>query len=420
MSILSICDNGDVLSVIRIVNVIIQIIRIAVPILLILSAMIGYMNAVKDNDELAKTSKLLVAKLVAAILVFFIPTFVRIIVDAMGADNTYAACLNDATEERISAAYREVAEKRIDIAKKSLSRADYNTAKQAVMKVKGEADRAELEQELADLLNYIEIRERIYKLAANFNRDDYLKLKEDIEKITDEEMKERLLDEMKEAIGNKGSLAQYIQDPNDPLYRNLKNFSGTTLKQVLERNGSSVEKLEFQIQQAVMGVGVGTREAPAAAAFTLMETLANYGYRINYDWGGKWYHIGVDGNWGKRITPQYCDSHPDPDRCKTNLIWKGFDCSGFVNWALIQGFQDENYKRQYTEDSGAIPLAGKTTAVCDIGDVVVNDKHITLVVGHDDANKRYLIAESTGGGVKLSYYNYNNSAYYCRHIKYSN
>ena len=153
---------------------------------------------------------------------------------------------------------------------------------------------------------------------------------------------------------------------------------------------------------------------------TLIETLANYGFRINYDWGGKWYKIGVDGNWGKKITPLYCDSHPNPDRCKTQLIWKGFDCSGFVNWALIQGFNNAQNKTQYTEDSGAIPLRGQTTAICNIGDVVVNDDHITLVAGHDDEKKKYIIAESTGGGVKLSYYDYNNAAYYCRHIQYSN
>ena len=84
----------------------------------------------------------------------------------------------------------------------------------------------------------------------------------------------------------------------------------------------------------------------------------------------------------------YCDSHPNPDRCKTQLIWKGFDCSGFVNWALIQGFQDVKTGRQYTTQGSAIPLRGKTEAVCDVGDVVVNEKHITLVVGHDEANKR--------------------------------
>ncbi len=423
MSILSICDNGDVLSVLRIVNIVITIIRIVVPIILILSLMLNYMNAVKDNDSdaLAKANRLLVPKILATVLVFLIPTFVNLIVEVVDPGNkTYLSCLNDATEENINAAYRLVVEKYIDATRESLKLTDYQLAENALTKVKNEADKQELSQELDSLKHYIDIRERIYKLASNFKRDEFKKLKEEIEAITDEEMKEKLLETFKEAIGTKGSLLEYKTDPNDELYRNLRNFNGKTLKSVLNENGSSVEKLESQIAAAVEGVGVGTREAPAAAALTLIETLANYGYRINYDWGGKWYKLGVDGNWGKKITPLYCDSHPNPDRCKTQLIWKGFDCSGFVNWALIQGFNDPNYSKQYTEDSGAISLAGKTEAICDVGDTLVNDDHITLVVGTDDSRKSYIIAESTGGGVKLSYYNYNNSSYYCRKIKYSN
>ena len=423
MSILGICDDGSVLSVLRIANIVLTIIRIVVPIILIVSLMINYMSAVKNNDSdaLAKANKLLVTRIIAAVLVFLIPTFVRVIINVVDPGNrTYFSCLNDATKENISAAYRVRTEKYIDMARESLKQSDYQLALNSLDNVTEEADRAELKAELEELHKYIDIRERIYALAKSFDREKYKALRKEIEELTDDEMKERLLEILKEAIGSKGSLAQYKMNPNDELYRNLRNFSGKTLKSVLEENGSSVEKLEAQIAAAVEEVGVGTREAPVAAAMTLIETLANYGFRINYDWGGKWYKIGVDGNWGKKITPLYCDSHPNPDRCKTQLIWKGFDCSGFVNWALIQGFNNAQNKTQYTEDSGAIPLRGQTTAICNIGDVVVNDDHITLVAGHDDEKKKYIIAESTGGGVKLSYYDYNNAAYYCRHIQYSN
>ena len=47
MSILSLCDNGDVLSVFRIVNIIIMIIKIAVPILLIVTGMITLIESIK-------------------------------------------------------------------------------------------------------------------------------------------------------------------------------------------------------------------------------------------------------------------------------------------------------------------------------------------------------------------------------------
>lgn len=47
MSILSLCDNGDVLSVFRIVNIIIMIIKIAVLILLIVTGMITLIESIK-------------------------------------------------------------------------------------------------------------------------------------------------------------------------------------------------------------------------------------------------------------------------------------------------------------------------------------------------------------------------------------
>jgi hypothetical protein len=301
-----------------------------------ITLMIDYMKAVKDNDAdiLAKTNKLAVMKVVAAVLIFLIPTFVNVIVGIADPNNkTYISCLRDATSENINSAYVVLAEKNLDVAMETLKKSDFQTAELSIKKVKNSSDRQRLEEELERIRSYMNLRESIYILANNFNREDYQKLKTAIEAIEDEKIKERLLNELKTAIGSKGSLAMYRINPEDELYRNLKNFDGKTLSSVLQEHGSSVEKLDLQIKEAVEAVGVGTREAPIAAAMTLIETLAEYGYRINYDWGGKWYHLGVDGNFGKRITPAYCDSHPNPDRCKTKLIWKGFDCSGFVNWA---------------------------------------------------------------------------------------
>ena len=421
MNILEVCENPTILSVLRIVNIVLTIIRIAVPIILILSLMINYMKAVKDRDDdlLRKAQKSAVPKVIAAILVFMIPTFVHTLVEIADPGNrTYFSCLNDATDENINAAYSLMCEHYIDLAKESLKQTDYQIALNALTKVKNEADRAELQKELDELKGYVELRERIYEVANNYSREAAKKLRADIEAIKDETVRTRLLDLYKDALGAKGSLAQYTIDPNADMYRNLKNFDGKTLKSVLEQNGSSVEHLEEQIRMAVEEVGIGTREAPIAAAMTLIEQLANLGYRINYDWGGKWYHIGVDGNFGKKITPLYCDTHPNPDRCKTRLIWKGFDCSGFVSWALIQGFNDASYRKKLKDS--AIPLAGKTTAVCDVGDILESSTHITIIAGIDEAKKSYIIAESSGGGVKLSYYNFNNAEYYCEHVQYSN
>ena len=419
MNILNICENGDVLSVIRIVKIVINIIRIVIPILLMIRLMLDYMHAVKesDNDALQKANKSAVLRVIACILLFMIPTFVNLIANVADPDNkTYVSCLNDATIEKINAAFVLKAEKDLDKATETLKRTDYQVAQISIQKIKINADKERLTQELENIANYVEIRESIYVLAENFNREDYVKLKEKIDSIEDESMKTRLSVELKQALGTKGTLAIYNSEPSDELYRNLRTLSGKTLASMLLEHDSSIDKLNLQIKDAVEMVGVGTREAPAAAAFTLIQTLAEYGYKINYDWGGKWHHVGIDGNFGRRITPQYCASHPNPDRCKTNLIWKGFDCSGFVSWALIQGFQDDNYRAKYIK---SIPLAGKTESVCDVGDVLDSPKHIVLVVGHDESRKSYIVAESSNG-VTLSYYKYNAADYSCRKIQYSN
>ena len=423
MSILDICENADVLNVLRIVNIVITIIKIAVPIMLILSLSINYFNAVKDNDAdaLAKANRSAIPKIIAAVLIFLIPSFVLLIVETVDPGNrTYISCLNDASLENIGEAKRFTAEKYLDQVRESLSRADYEKAKASIEKVKDQSVKDELTRELNELEQYVKINETINELVNNFDRQKFDQLKSEISLISDSEMKNKLTQKIESSFGSSGSVSSFELDPNNELYRNLKTLSGTKLSDVLGHNGSSVEKLNSQIANAVREAGIGTRQAPVAAALTLIDTLAYYGYRINYDWGGKWYHIGVDGNWGTRISPVYCDTHPNPDRCRKELIWKGFDCSGFVNWALEQGFNDTSYPIQYTTTGNATSLSGQTTAICKIGDTIVNSGHITLVVGTNDAKKSYIVAESTGGGVKLSYYNYNNSSYYCRHINYSN
>ena len=56
---LDICDNADIMSILRIIKIAILIIRIIVPILLIVSLALNYMNAVKSNDAdmLSKANK---------------------------------------------------------------------------------------------------------------------------------------------------------------------------------------------------------------------------------------------------------------------------------------------------------------------------------------------------------------------------
>jgi hypothetical protein len=93
--ILSICDSPDVLSVINIVIVIMKIIKIAVPIILIVSIMIGIGKAIinNDNDALSKSLRGSVAKMIAAVLVFLMPTFVNLVTNVAGSPS-FKECIN--------------------------------------------------------------------------------------------------------------------------------------------------------------------------------------------------------------------------------------------------------------------------------------------------------------------------------------
>ena len=104
--ILSICSNPEVLEVMRIINVIILFIQIAVPILLILTGMTTLMSTIKvgNDDLLAKAKKQLVNNSIAAVVIFLIPTLVNVIVKISDSNNEYRDCLY-ADTENISNAY---------------------------------------------------------------------------------------------------------------------------------------------------------------------------------------------------------------------------------------------------------------------------------------------------------------------------
>ena len=140
VNILGICQNGDVLSAFRIVNMVILIIKIVVPILLILTGMITLMNTIKvgNEDLLAKAKKQLVSNCIAAIVVFLVPTLVNVIVKTNGVENGYKACLTSATEEGITYAYITTADTLVAKAEETKMYNDYYAAVNALSKIKDE------------------------------------------------------------------------------------------------------------------------------------------------------------------------------------------------------------------------------------------------------------------------------------------
>ena len=163
MLVMNICDNADILSVIRIIKIVITIIKVVVPIILILSLSINYLNAVKSNDfdALAKANKSMVPKIIAAVLVFYIPTFVNIIADISSFDrNNYTKCISNANKEYIRELVISDAKIYLNFAKQSLKRTDLMLAENKVRKVREEGSRKELEKELSEIEKSIKEKEK--------------------------------------------------------------------------------------------------------------------------------------------------------------------------------------------------------------------------------------------------------------------
>lgn len=103
INILDICDSASVVTVIYYIKVFITIITIVVPIMLILSCMISGVKAVinGENDIGSKTLGVWIKRSIAAIIIFFIPTIVFTIIDAVDGDENIKGCYESSTLNRV-------------------------------------------------------------------------------------------------------------------------------------------------------------------------------------------------------------------------------------------------------------------------------------------------------------------------------
>ena len=197
MNIMDVCDSPDVLSTMKYVKTVITIIRIAVPILLIVAGTLTLVKTIKSGEsDLSKSIKSLVIKVIIALLIFFIPTFVSLIGDLFD-NNLYKECISNATDDNIDRARYERAKQKVDAAYESLLDADYNIARNLVYDIKTESLKSELEERLKIIKEYINLKRDILllkNLSGKEFRDKYKELYAKIEAITDEKKKEYFIE----------------------------------------------------------------------------------------------------------------------------------------------------------------------------------------------------------------------------------
>ncbi len=153
---MSICDVPNVLKVIKIIKLVINLIRIFVPIILIIFGMIDFARAITKNDELNKSLKAFVKKAIAAIIIFLIPTLVNIIFRATMGEVNYKKCFDNADDTTIKELYMTQMDKLIERAKKNKDMISYSEAEAYLVNIDNEELRSKYRKELNEIKKEID------------------------------------------------------------------------------------------------------------------------------------------------------------------------------------------------------------------------------------------------------------------------
>lgn len=150
MIILGICDSPTVLDVVRIVKLIIDIIKVIVPIALIISLVVAYMDAVKEGDP-GKVLKTIPSRAIAVFAIFLAPTIITVVINLVAPSSDLAFCLEMSNTESIVELRHDYAIDAIHEAESNPTLDNYNSALSKI----NELDDYELKKELSERLDAV-------------------------------------------------------------------------------------------------------------------------------------------------------------------------------------------------------------------------------------------------------------------------
>lgn len=96
---ISICKEPALLPILSVVKNVMKILQIAVPIILIVAGVIGLVQ-IMINPESKAGIKPLINKIIAAIVVFFIPILVNVTMGILGENTNISSCWEEASSYR--------------------------------------------------------------------------------------------------------------------------------------------------------------------------------------------------------------------------------------------------------------------------------------------------------------------------------
>ncbi len=362
------CERDDVAGTIRSSYMILQIIRISVPIILILSTMIKLINALTNPEKMGNIKKTIISNIMASVLIFLIPNFVSIIVNISSKNIDFGECIEKSKHPKKTVVWvedpvTEVTKNGVYIILTSQNVSGYYFSKG---KVNLTSDDSRWIPSTKDKIDFILLPGKHYVYVRIKNKT--------IEKEIDVSTSD-------------------IVVTNDA--KDIK-FLETDIDSFLRNNNSSLSELNDAIARSVYIAGIQSKEGAAAGALALTQILYNK-YKIKIPYGnthGTHLTMGVPKTWGS-------DDITSMEK-KQKMYHQGTHCGGFVAWAFTQAnfamnpgigsaaqFCGWSYANIYRIDSshhgevGDIVTPGLT---CD------SASHVGIISAMDD--KGYYITES--------------------------
>lgn len=194
MILLSICDNADLLSAIKLANSVVDIFKIAVPILLILSIWFSIMGAKKtNNSELIKDAKKsAIFKVIAAVLIFIVPMIFNLTFKS----DKYSECLSGVNDKNIAISYSDKVSYLAFVAYEENDSEKLKQAEEYLSKISDVKIKEEYQNKINDIKQAFEVKELIVNVRKSKNKRDYEYAFNLVKKIDDENIRKPLFDEL--------------------------------------------------------------------------------------------------------------------------------------------------------------------------------------------------------------------------------
>ncbi len=237
-----VCNDLDFLKSFRVALVIIQIIRILVPIVLmyVIIKNIWKSSFSKDSPKYNDTMTRIGKRFLAAMIVFLAPSLIQGVIYVLSNQkNNFYSCIENATEERMVELTYITAKNAVDEAKDKLNLDSYMKAEGYVHRVENENDRARLETILEDIKTVLAIK-GLYtlKIEAKIDKKDL------VSKIKDTGLKEdanSYLDAQDDVNGTKSSFNNQDEEAITPSSSDnvIRKAETSTLKVYIIKKGST-------------------------------------------------------------------------------------------------------------------------------------------------------------------------------------